>query len=95
LAEHKESQAENQVERKEKDLIRGKLAESIPQRMMRDFERIANRRNGVGLSLCVSAICRTCNVRVRQNIVDELRKFRKIIHCESCKRILFFADGDE
>lgn len=95
LAEHKESQAEYQEERGEKDKLRGRLAESVPERVMRQFERIADRRNGVGLALCVSAVCGACNVRVRQNIVDELRKFRRIINCESCKRILFFADGDE
>lgn len=95
MKEHKASQAENEVELGEKNLIRSKLAEGVPERLMRQFERIAARRNGVGLSLCVSGICRACNVRVRQNVVDELRKFKKIISCETCKRILFFADGDE
>lgn len=95
MAQHKDSQADYEKERNAKNKERAKLAEGVPQRLMRQFERIASRRNGVGLSLCVGAICRACNVRVRQNIVDELRKFRGVINCESCKRILFFADGDE
>ncbi len=95
LAGHKESQAENAQEHKEKSRMRDALAEAVPERVMRQFERIAQRRNGVGLSMCVSAICQACNVRVRQNIVDELRKYDQIISCESCKRILFFAEVDE
>lgn len=95
LSSHKESQAENETERSLSEKVRVKLASSVPERLMRQFERIAARRNGIGLSLCVSASCRTCNVRVRQNIVNELRKFKQVITCESCKRILFFAEGDE
>jgi uncharacterized protein len=95
MAKHKESQAENQQEHKEKTRMRNALADAVPERVMRQFERIAQRRNGIGLSMCVSAICQACNVRVRQNIVDELRKHDQIISCESCKRILFFSEIDE
>ena len=95
LKEHKASLSENKKEMDSKMTKRDKLAKKVPERMMKQFKRIASRRNGVGLAFCIAAVCRSCNVRVRQNIVDELRKFNRIITCESCKRILFFADGDE
>ena len=91
----KESQVEHKAELEAKLGSREKLAGNVTPRIMKQFERIASRRNGIGLALCIGAICRSCNVRVRQNVVDELRKFKRMINCESCKRILFFADGDE
>jgi len=95
LVSLKESQVEHKAELVTKNAAREKLAANVTPRVMKQFERIASRRNGVGLALCIGAICRSCNVRVRQNVVDELRKFKRMINCESCKRILFFADGEE
>ncbi|CAM2007810.1 zinc ribbon domain-containing protein [Acanthopleuribacter pedis] len=94
MAAHKAAMGENAQEKGEKELIREKLAGTVPPDLRRKFDRIAARRNGVGLALCVSAVCQSCHVRVRQNIVDRLRRFDRIITCESCKRILFFADTE-
>jgi len=91
---HQESQTEHKHEREEKISLRGELAKTIPDRLMNQFNRIAERRNGVGLAICLSAVCLACNVRIRQSIVDQLRRHDRIINCESCKRILYFADGD-
>lgn len=94
LKEYRATQKESQKELKKLTTQRNKLAKAIPTRLMRQFTRIAERRNGVGLALCVNAVCQACNVRVRQNIVDELRRFDKIFSCESCKRILYFEEID-
>ncbi|MDJ0836557.1 MAG: hypothetical protein QNK37_08565 [Acidobacteriota bacterium] len=90
----KESQKEHQIELGEKKRIRDAVAQNIPPRIMKQFERIAMRRNGVGLAICINSVCTACNVRVRQNVVDELRKFKRLISCESCKRILLFGDQE-
>jgi len=94
LTSHEEKQFENRKERDKLLVKRTSLASKIPARLMKQFDRIASRRNGVGLSLCVAAVCQACNVRVRQNVVDQLRKYDRIINCESCKRMLFFSEGD-
>ena len=95
VRKHKGTLTENEKELKTRQTEKAKVAKGVPEKLMHKFDRIAARRNGVGLALCISAVCRSCNVRVRQNVVDELRKFTRLISCESCKRILFFADGDE
>ena len=94
MSAHQESQSENKAERDAKLKARDALAKKIPERLMKQFRRIAERRNGVGLSVCLSAVCQACNVRVRASVVDQLRRFNRIMSCESCKRILFFSDGD-
>jgi hypothetical protein len=95
LSKHEGTQVENREEREDKARERDKLAEKLPTRIIRQFERIASRRNGIGLAVCQQAVCNGCNVRVRPSVVDELRKHRRLITCESCKRILFFSEGDE
>ena len=91
-ADHDSKLVESRSERDKLAKSKTGLAKKIPAQQMRQFERIASRRNGVGLALCISAICQACNVRVRQNVVDQLRVANRIITCESCKRILYFAD---
>ena len=94
LAEYQGKMVENKKERDEKIVARDALSGKIPMRLLKQFNRIADRRAGIGLALCVSAVCQACNVRVRQNVVDQLRKFDRIHNCESCKRILYFADSE-
>jgi len=94
LSEFKGGMAENDAELAEKTKQRDKLAASLPDRVLRQFSRIADRRAGVGLSLCLLAVCQGCNVRVRQNVVDQLRKFERIIQCDNCKRILYFSEAE-
>ncbi len=94
MGTHEEQQSENRKERETLQSQKNALANKIPAKLMKQFERIASRRNGVGLAMCVAAVCQACNVRVRQNVVDQLRKHDRIISCESCKRMLFFAEGD-
>ncbi|CAM2067631.1 zf-RING-7 domain-containing protein [Sulfidibacter corallicola] len=94
MAKHQEAMIENKEEKGEKELVKDKLAQDVPVDLRRKFERIAARRNGVGLALCVSSVCQACHVRVRQNIVDQLRRFNRVITCDSCKRILYFADTE-
>ena len=93
-ARYEEQQSEHYEERKKGIKKKDQLAKKIPKPLMKQFDRIAIRRNGIGLALCAAAVCQACNVRIRQNIVDQLRKHDRIIACESCKRILYFIDPD-
>ena len=90
---YREGLTENKAEREEKLKLKGRLAGTIPERLIKKFDRIAARRNGVGLAPCVGSVCLACNVRVRPSVVDRLRRYQGIITCESCKRILIFSEA--
>lgn len=92
LAAHTQSLSDYTVELKQKTAIKEDLEGKIPVKLMRQFQRIAERRKGVGLAMCVNASCQACHVRVRPNVVDNLRRFSRIITCESCKRILVYGE---
>ena len=92
LKSHRDSRSEFSSELKEKEAQWDALKGNISQRLMSQFNRIASRRNGIGLSLVVDQICTACNVRVRPNVVDLLRTSDRIIRCDSCQRILAIQD---
>lgn len=92
LAEHTQSLSDYEVELKQKLTIKADLIGKVPVKLMRQFDRIAERRKGIGIALCVNASCQACHVRVRPNIVDTLRRYSRIISCDSCKRILFYQE---
>lgn len=93
MGAHQESMKDYKAELDEKTVSRNALGKKVPAKLMKQFERIATRRNGIGLAVCVNHICQACNVRVRHSVVDELRKYKRLITCESCKRILFFEEA--
>lgn len=55
------------------------------------FERIARSRNGVALARAREERCQECNVRLRPQVFQEIKKNDRLIQCETCKRILYYA----
>jgi hypothetical protein len=94
LAAHKKQMAESRKEREKRLKEREVLADKIPQRVMSQFQRIADRRGGIGLSVVEGLVCKACNVRVRHHVADQLRRSNRIMTCESCKRILVISTDE-
>ena len=54
------------------------------------FNRIAKTRNGIAVARARGERCQECNVRIRPQIFQEIRRNERIIQCDSCLRILYF-----
>jgi predicted nucleic acid-binding Zn-ribbon protein len=70
---------------------------AVDKRLLGVFDRIAKMRNGVAVARVAmvasqTAACSCCNVRLRPQLLSDLRLSREILQCESCKRILYW-DG--
>lgn len=70
---------------------------TIDKRLLGVFDRIAKMRAGVAVARVAmvasqTAACSSCNVRLRPQLLSDLRLSREILQCESCKRILYW-DG--
>ena len=70
---------------------------SVDKRLLGVFDRIAKMRRGVAVARVTmvasqTAACSSCNVRLRPQLLSDLRLTREILQCESCKRILYW-DG--
>jgi hypothetical protein len=56
------------------------------------FERIAGSRNGIALARALDERCQGCNVRLRPQAYQEIKRGDRLIQCDSCKRILYYVE---
>jgi predicted nucleic acid-binding Zn-ribbon protein len=73
------------------------LRQTLDKRLLSTFDRIARARAGVAVAKVTmvgtqTAACSACNVRLRPQLLSDLRLSKEPILCESCKRILYW-DG--
>jgi predicted nucleic acid-binding Zn-ribbon protein len=65
------------------------LAATLDERVLRVFEGIARRRNGVGVAEARDGICTICHVRLRPQVFNNVLANSEIIQCDICQRILY------
>jgi predicted nucleic acid-binding Zn-ribbon protein len=96
-AEKKKIQTEQaalQQELQTKEAERREIASQISEEFLGTYERIANRRHGIGLAEVRDESCRVCGMRIPPHISEELRRgeSQAIYQCESCARILYYVE---
>lgn len=99
--EEKDLLAEKQVIQVEADKLNHAMNElkgkrehwvsQIPAPLLEEYERLASHRKGVALAEARDAICLECQMRIRPQLFQEIRRNDTIITCENCSRILFFS----
>lgn len=55
------------------------------------YERIRKKRHGVGVSEVVEDRCGACNMALRPQVLQDLRKGEEVLYCEVCGRILYIV----
>ncbi len=77
------------------------LRKAIDKKLLATFDRIAKSRAGIGIARVLlvttpgtstnqTAACAVCHVRLRPQLLADLRLSRDTIYCESCKRLLYW-----
>ena len=56
------------------------------------FETLARGRKGVAVVEARDGRCTSCQVRLRPQLFNDVRSNSALIQCESCQRILYFAE---
>ena len=81
-----------EVEEGEKKLIqeKEKITLKIPSDHIKLYIKIFNKKNGISLSPVTGDFCSMCHMRVRPQVLNELKEGSKIILCENCGRILYW-----
>jgi len=106
LSENQEklTREKEQVFRKKQDaearaaLLESQKAELVPQlprEQVALYLRLLHNKGGSALSPVTDDFCATCHVRVRPQVLNELREARKVILCENCGRILYWKEKPE
>jgi predicted nucleic acid-binding Zn-ribbon protein len=70
---------------------RQRLAEKVPTRILRQYERI-HKRLGRALVEVVDGNCTGCNISLLPQLYNELQRGEKIFSCPSCSRILIYKE---
>jgi predicted nucleic acid-binding Zn-ribbon protein len=81
----------------ELDGLRSSMAEledGLPPGFLERYRRIAAVRGGVALASVSNHSCEACHVRLRPQLVAEIRANREIIVCENCHRILYYPPSN-
>lgn len=55
-----------------------------------EYERIRKGRAGVAIAEVVQGRCSKCNIQLRPQFLQELKRGDKVMICESCKRMLYW-----
>jgi predicted nucleic acid-binding Zn-ribbon protein len=66
------------------------LVAQIPPEIMEEYDRLVNHRKGAALAEARGSMCMGCQVRIRPQLFQEIRRNDTIIHCENCSRILYY-----
>jgi len=72
-----------------------RLRAELEPRLLKTFEQIRNKRAGVAVTRIdmvgpQTAACSACHVRLRPQLLSDLRLSKETVFCESCKRILYW-----
>lgn len=86
-----------ELEEQKNQLLKQKeeLIPDIPQAQLQLYLNIAKKRGGIALSKVVDEFCSMCQLRIRPQMLNEIRDRSKIHLCESCGRILYFESSSE
>jgi predicted nucleic acid-binding Zn-ribbon protein len=71
------------------------LLPHIPPDVMRLYEAISLKKGGVALSPVLGDFCAMCHMRIRPQMLNEIRDKSKIILCENCGRVLYWPAKPE
>jgi len=68
---------------------RKQLETQISGDLLPRYERVRKFRGGIGISAARDYVCEVCQVRIRPQVFQEIRKNDQIISCDACQRILY------
>lgn len=92
-AEKKQAQEKTAADRAEIARLNADRAETgkgMTPKALSEYERIRKGRAGVAIAEAVNGRCSKCNITLRPQFMQELRRGDSLMYCESCKRILYY-----
>jgi uncharacterized protein len=81
------------MEEREKHLGRRReLAGALSDELLQIYERVRGGRGGVAVAAVREGFCTACHVALRPQLYNEVRSNETLVTCESCARILYYAE---
>jgi len=70
---------------------RERLFPKIPKDQASLYQQLFSKKNGIVLSSVTDDFCSMCQIRIRPQVLNEMKAEIKIILCENCGRILYWT----
>src|SRR6202790_2381655 len=76
------------------EAVRAAAIAAVPEDLVDHYERIAKRHGGIALAEIRGEGCGQCGVHIRPHVIQQLQRENNegFFHCETCTRILYYAD---
>jgi predicted nucleic acid-binding Zn-ribbon protein len=72
---------------------RKELEATVSADLLPRYERVRKHRGGIAVAAARDYVCEVCQVRIRPQVFQEIRKNDQIIPCDACQRILYYPDN--
>jgi len=69
---------------------RGEIVAGVIPATYQRYERVRKGRKGIGVAEAADGRCTACNMTLRLQFYQDLKKGDQILACESCQRILYY-----
>jgi predicted nucleic acid-binding Zn-ribbon protein len=92
-AEKKQARERTAVDQKaQAELLqeRAEIVAGITPSVYQRYTRVCKMRRGIGIAEAVDGRCTACNMSLRLQFFQELRKGDQVMACEACLRILYY-----
>jgi predicted nucleic acid-binding Zn-ribbon protein len=92
-AEKQQARARTAVDQKaasELQQERAGIVAGVTPSMYKTYERVRKGRRGIAVAEAVDGRCTVCNMLLRLQYFQDLKKGDQILFCESCQRILYY-----
>ncbi len=92
-AEKAQARERTAVDQKEIDRLnqeRARVVSEMSPRVVSEYERIRKNRKGVAVAEAVDGRCAKCNMVIRLQYLQDLKRGDRIMNCESCGRMLYY-----
>lgn len=86
----RERTAVDQKAASELEQERAGIVSGITPSMYKTYERVRKGRRGLAVAEAIDGRCTACNMTVRLQYYQDLRKSDQILFCENCQRILYY-----
>ncbi len=70
---------------------RAELVAGMTAPVYREYERLRKTRKGIAVAEAIEGRCSLCNMGLRLQFYQELRRLDQVMYCETCGRILFYT----
>ena len=85
------------LDRRRDELIaeRRRTETFLPKDVVATFYRVAEVRRGLAVTRITEAMCGACNVRLRPQVFQEVKRGDTLLTCDSCRRYLYYEPASD